>query len=119
MRAEGKADEHGNNATSPILSVERLTMRFRRPGGDRRSVARRSGRQDHRRHRANGAGKTTFFNCLTGFYKPTVGSVRLNHPQRGTSAPRNLPSHQVAQAAQVVRTFQNIRLFPKMTVLET
>jgi branched-chain amino acid transport system ATP-binding protein len=66
----------------------------------------------------NGAGKTTFFNCLTGFYKPTVGSVRLNHPQRGTMRLEALPSHQVARRAQVVRTFQNIRLFPKMTVLE-
>ena len=66
----------------------------------------------------NGAGKTTFFNCLSGFYKPTVGSVRLNHPQRGTMRLEALPSHQVARRAQVVRTFQNIRLFPKMTVLE-
>jgi branched-chain amino acid transport system ATP-binding protein len=65
----------------------------------------------------NGAGKTTFFNCLTGFYKPTVGSVRLNHPQRGTMR-SSLASHQVARKARVVRTFQNIRLFPKMTVLE-
>jgi branched-chain amino acid transport system ATP-binding protein len=66
----------------------------------------------------NGAGKTTFFNCLTGFYKPTLGSVRLNHPQRGTLRLETLASHQVARTAQIVRTFQNIRLFPKMTVLE-
>jgi branched-chain amino acid transport system ATP-binding protein len=66
----------------------------------------------------NGAGKTTFFNCLTGFYKPTIGSVRLNHPQRGVLRLEELASHQVARTAQVVRTFQNIRLFPKMTVLE-
>jgi ABC-type branched-subunit amino acid transport system ATPase component len=66
----------------------------------------------------NGAGKTTFFNCLTGFYKPTEGSVRLNHPKRGVMRLEALPSHQVAHKAQVVRTFQNIRLFPKMTVLE-
>jgi branched-chain amino acid transport system ATP-binding protein len=66
----------------------------------------------------NGAGKTTFFNCLTGFYKPTLGSVRLNHPQRGALRLETLASHQVACTARVVRTFQNIRLFPKMTVLE-
>ena len=53
-----------------------------------------------------------------GFYKPTVGSVRLNHPEKGTIRLESLASHQVAHRAQVVRTFQNIRLFPKMTVLE-
>ena len=108
----------GNKATTAILSVERLTMRFGGlaaiddlsldvPGGKITAVI-----------GPNGAGKTTFFNCLTGFYKPTVGSVRLNHPQRGTMRLEMLPSHQVARRAQVVRTFQNIRLFPKMTVLE-
>jgi len=66
----------------------------------------------------NGAGKTTLFNCITGFYKPTRGSVTLNHPQRGCFQLERLPSHHVARDAQVVRTFQNIRLFPKMTVLE-
>ncbi|MBE1532990.1 ABC transporter ATP-binding protein [Actinomadura algeriensis] len=59
----------------------------------------------------NGAGKTTFFNCLTGLYEPTAGEVRY----RG----RRLPSrpHDVTRAG-VARTFQNIRLFPNMTVLE-
>ncbi|PTD95677.1 ABC transporter ATP-binding protein [Pseudothauera lacus] len=66
----------------------------------------------------NGAGKTTLFNCLTGFYKPTTGTLRLAHPQRGEMHLEKLPSHRVARDAQVVRTFQNIRLFPKMTVLE-
>ena len=107
-----------NNATSPILSVERLTMRF---GGlaaiDDLSLDVPAGKITAVIG-PNGAGKTTFFNCLTGFYKPTVGSVRLNHPQRGTLRLESLPSHQVARRAQVVRTFQNIRLFPKMTVLE-
>ncbi|MCM8627499.1 ATP-binding cassette domain-containing protein, partial [Accumulibacter sp.] len=60
----------------------------------------------------------TFFNCLTGFYKPTLGSIRLNHPQRGPMRLETMASHQVARTAKVVRTFQNIRLFPKMTVLE-
>ena len=66
----------------------------------------------------NGAGKTTFFNCLTGFYRPTSGRVRLNHPQHGELHLETLDSHLVASRAQVVRTFQNVRLFPKMTVLE-
>ncbi len=104
--------------TQPILSVERLTMRF---GGlaaiDDLSLDVPAGKITAVIG-PNGAGKTTFFNCLTGFYKPTVGSVRLNHPQRGTMRLETLPSHQVARRAQVVRTFQNIRLFPKMTVLE-
>ncbi|MFC5302284.1 ABC transporter ATP-binding protein [Azospira restricta] len=66
----------------------------------------------------NGAGKTTLFNCLTGFYKPTEGDVCLHHPQQGDVHLQTLPSHLVARDAGVVRTFQNIRLFPKMTVLE-
>ena len=102
----------------PILSVERLSMRF---GGltaiDDLSLDVPTGRITAVIG-PNGAGKTTFFNCLTGFYKPTVGSVKLNHPQRGVLRLEALASHQVARKAQVVRTFQNIRLFPKMTVLE-
>lgn len=102
----------------PLLAVDRLTMRF---GGltaiDDLSLDVHAGRITAVIG-PNGAGKTTLFNCMTGFYKPTVGSVRLNHPQRGALALEALASHQVARAAQVVRTFQNIRLFPKMTVLE-
>ena len=101
-----------------ILSVERLTMRF----GGLTAIDDLSLHVPAAKITAvigpNGAGKTTFFNCLTGFYKPTEGSVRLNHPQRGTLRLESLASHQVARRAQVVRTFQNIRLFPKMTVLE-
>ncbi|NJQ02203.1 ABC transporter ATP-binding protein [Streptomyces zingiberis] len=59
----------------------------------------------------NGAGKTTFFNCLTGLYVPTEGRVAY----RGTVLPSR--SHLVTQAG-IARTFQNIRLFPNMTVLE-
>lgn len=102
----------------PILSVERLSMRF---GGlaaiDDLSLDVPAGKITAVIG-PNGAGKTTFFNCLTGFYKPTLGSVRLNHPQRGIMRLEALASHEVARRAQVVRTFQNIRLFPKMTVLE-
>ncbi len=105
-------------AEQTILSVERLSMRF---GGltaiDDLSLDVPAGKITAVIG-PNGAGKTTFFNCLTGFYKPTVGSVRLNHPLRGTLRLEALASHQVARTAQVVRTFQNIRLFPKMTVLE-
>ena len=106
------------SAESTILSVDRLSMRF---GGltaiDDLSVDVPKGRITAVIG-PNGAGKTTFFNCLTGFYKPTVGSVRLNHPQHGTMLLEKLASHEVARRARVVRTFQNIRLFPKMTVLE-
>ena len=59
----------------------------------------------------NGAGKTTFFNCLTGLYVPTTGSVRF----RGAVLP---PKPHLVTRAGVARTFQNIRLFPNMTVLE-
>ncbi|MFG2994704.1 ABC transporter ATP-binding protein [Streptomyces sp. NPDC048257] len=59
----------------------------------------------------NGAGKTTFFNCLTGLYVPTEGSVRY----KGTVLPPK--PHKVTEAG-IARTFQNIRLFHNMTVLE-
>ncbi|QKS28768.1 ABC transporter ATP-binding protein [Accumulibacter sp.] len=105
-------------ATAPLLSVERLTMRF----GGLLAIDDLSLDVGARRITGvigpNGAGKTTFFNCLTGFYKPTTGSVRLNHPRRGSMRLEQLASHEVARKAQVVRTFQNIRLFPQMTVLE-
>ncbi|HRQ97113.1 MAG TPA: ATP-binding cassette domain-containing protein [Candidatus Accumulibacter phosphatis] len=105
-------------ATTPLLSVERLTMRF----GGLLAIDDLSLDVGARRITGvigpNGAGKTTFFNCLTGFYKPTIGSVRLNHPRRGSMRLEELASHEVAHKAQVVRTFQNIRLFPQMTVLE-
>jgi branched-chain amino acid transport system ATP-binding protein len=59
----------------------------------------------------NGAGKTTLFNCLTGLYSPTSGSVRL----RGNALPQD-PARVTEQG--VARTFQNIRLFPSMTAEE-
>jgi branched-chain amino acid transport system ATP-binding protein len=101
-----------------LLSVRNLTMRF---GGltaiDDLSLEVPAGRITGIIG-PNGAGKTTLFNCLTGFYKPTTGTLRLAHPVRGEMRLEALPSHRVARDAQVVRTFQNIRLFPKMTVLE-
>jgi len=60
----------------------------------------------------NGAGKTTIFNCLTGFYRPTDGVIRFS----GTEI-QGLPGHQIARKG-VVRTFQHVRLFKEMTVLE-
>jgi branched-chain amino acid transport system ATP-binding protein len=66
----------------------------------------------------NGAGKTTMFNCLTGFYKPTVGMLSLAHAQRGTLFLERMEGQEIAAIAGVARTFQNIRLFPRMSVLE-
>lgn len=60
----------------------------------------------------NGAGKTTAFNCISGFYKPTSGQVTFS----GKSIARQ-PSHKIAQQG-LVRTFQNIRLFKSLTVVE-
>jgi len=60
----------------------------------------------------NGAGKTTVFNCVGGFYKPTAGRIVMD----GATI-TGLPSHQVAQKG-LVRTFQNVRLFKQLTVLE-
>ncbi|HTV38195.1 MAG TPA: ABC transporter ATP-binding protein [Xanthobacteraceae bacterium] len=125
---------------SPVLRVEHLTMRF---GGlvaiDDLSFEVKSGAITALIG-PNGAGKTTVFNCITGFYKPTAGRIALRRgaPQawsalealtdsgkRGTAAHdgalyllERMPDYQVAQQARVARTFQNIRLFSGMTVLE-
>ncbi len=66
----------------------------------------------------NGAGKTTVFNCITGFYRPTSGTLRLSHGDGGTFALESMAGHRIARRARVARTFQNIRLFAGMTVLE-
>ena len=65
----------------------------------------------------NGAGKTTVFNCLTGFYKATAGSIYLNKDDNKMDL-KKFSDFKVAQKAGVARTFQNIRLFPQMSVLE-
>ena len=60
----------------------------------------------------NGAGKTTIFNLLTGVYQPTRGSVLIN----GIDT-KGMPTHKVTKLG-IARTFQNIRLFTDMTVLD-
>ena len=65
----------------------------------------------------NGAGKTTLFNCLTGMYRPTGGRMVLTPADRPERRLHGLPPHRIT-AAGLARTFQNIRLFPNMTVLE-
>ncbi|WP_114394374.1 high-affinity branched-chain amino acid ABC transporter ATP-binding protein LivG [Oleisolibacter albus] len=103
--------------TAPLLEVSGLTMRF---GGlvavDGVGLTAQTGAITALIG-PNGAGKTTIFNCLTGFYRPTAGRLLLRHPDQGEIELQRLPGYQVARHG-VVRTFQNIRLFPRMTVLE-
>lgn len=65
----------------------------------------------------NGAGKTTFFNCLTGIYRPTEGDMFISPPGKKTVRINGLKPNQVTEKG-MARTFQNIRLFQNMTVLE-
>jgi branched-chain amino acid transport system ATP-binding protein len=65
----------------------------------------------------NGAGKTSFFNCLTGLYTPTSGDLILNPPDRPAMRLNGLKPNQITEQG-LARTFQNIRLFANMTVLE-
>jgi branched-chain amino acid transport system ATP-binding protein len=65
----------------------------------------------------NGAGKTTFFNCLTGIYNPTAGDIMLNPPEKKPMRLNGLKPNKVTEKG-MARTFQNIRLFQNMTVLE-
>jgi len=102
--------------STPLLAVEGLSMRFEGVT----AVDNLSFRADARAITAiigpNGAGKTTVFNCLTGFYRPSAGRLTL---YRGGQALRleRLSDVRIARAG-VVRTFQNIRLFPAMSALE-
>jgi branched-chain amino acid transport system ATP-binding protein len=103
---------------APMLTVSNLTMRF----GGLRAVDNLSFTAKMGEITAvigpNGAGKTTVFNCITGFYRPTSGSLTLRHPDGGSFQLGKLPGHRIASSARVARTFQNIRLFSGMTVLE-
>jgi branched-chain amino acid transport system ATP-binding protein len=66
----------------------------------------------------NGAGKTTVFNCITGFYKPTKGTMSLILEDGRDIRLELLNDFRISKLARVARTFQNIRLFPGMTALE-
>ena len=65
----------------------------------------------------NGAGKTTFFNCITGIYEPTAGDIFISPPVGRRQRINGLKINHVTELG-MARTFQNIRLFPNMTVLE-
>ncbi|MEO5323854.1 ATP-binding cassette domain-containing protein [Mesorhizobium sp. CC13] len=102
----------------PILEVEHLSMKF---GGlvaigDLSFEARRG--EITALIGPNGAGKTTVFNCITGFYKPTEGMIRFNGREGGEFLLERMPDFQITAKAKVARTFQNIRLFSGMTLLE-
>ena len=104
--------------TETILNVEHLSMKF---GGlvaigDLSFQARRG--EITALIGPNGAGKTTVFNCITGFYKPTEGMITLTRRDGSAYLLERLPNHEIPARAKVARTFQNIRLFSGMTVLE-
>lgn len=113
----GAAAEQANS-TDLLLSVERVTMRF---GG---LVAVEDVTFDAKRRQItgvigpNGAGKTTLFNCITGFYKPTVGRLSLYRDDGQVMLLEQMAGYLIGQKARVARTFQNIRLFPGMSALE-
>ncbi|MER9934833.1 ATP-binding cassette domain-containing protein [Mesorhizobium sp. M0088] len=110
-----KANSGVNDA---ILQVDHLSMKF---GGlvaigDLSFAARRG--EITALIGPNGAGKTTVFNCITGFYKPSEGMITLNRNDGSTFLLERLPNHEIPARAKVARTFQNIRLFSGMTLLE-
>jgi branched-chain amino acid transport system ATP-binding protein len=100
-----------------LLKVENLTMKF----GGLTAVDDLSFSANNNEITSiigpNGAGKTTVFNCLTGFYKATDGEMFLNKNDEIISL-KKFTDYKIAQKAKVARTFQNIRLFPAMSVLE-
>lgn len=108
----------GNGLKDTILQVEHLSMRF---GG---LIAINDLSFDVKRGDItaiigpNGAGKTTVFNCITGFYKPTGGMLTMHRKTGENFLLERLPDLQITKQAKVARTFQNIRLFSGLTVLE-
>jgi len=102
----------------PILDLQHLTMRF----GGLLAVDDLSMQAGRREITAvigpNGAGKTTVFNCVTGFYRPTEGMIQLLHADGAEFLLERLPDFRIAKLGRVARTFQNVRLFAGMTVLE-
>ena len=107
-----------NWSNDPELRVEHLTMRF----GGLTAIGDLSFEAGRKQITAligpNGAGKTTVFNCITGFYKPTEGRIALRHPGGEEFLLERMDDFRITQHAKVARTFQNIRLFGGMTVLE-
>ena len=101
----------------PVLSVKNLTMQF---GGlkalDRVNLNIQKG-EIAALIGPNGAGKTTFFNCITGIYPPTHGYAQIIPPGKAPIKIRGLKPNMVTEKG-MARTFQNIRLFEGMTVLE-
>ena len=106
------------STTEAILQVEHLSMKF---GGlvaigDLSFQAKRG--EITALIGPNGAGKTTVFNCITGFYKPTEGAIRFINRSGQEFPLERMPDFQITAKAKVARTFQNIRLFSGMTLLE-
>ena len=107
-----------NKMNDVILKIEHLTMRF---GG---LVAINDLSFDVRRGDItaligpNGAGKTTVFNCVTGFYRPTMGMLTMTQRDGSQHQLERLNDFRINREAKVARTFQNIRLFTGLTVLE-
>lgn len=101
----------------PLLDVKKLTMDF----GGIRALNRLDLDINQGEIVAligpNGAGKTTFFNCITGIYTPTKGDVLVTPPGKKSIRVNGRKPHIVTELG-MARTFQNIRLFPTMTVLE-
>lgn len=106
-----------SGSSDVLLNIEHLTMRF---GGlvaiDDLSFSVRNA-EITALIGPNGAGKTTVFNCLTGFYRPTVGKLTLTNDGKEHLLERMEGFH-ICKRAKVARTFQNIRLFTNMSVLE-
>ena len=103
---------------SPVLKLEHLSMKF---GGlvaigDLSFEAKRG--EITALIGPNGAGKTTVFNCITGFYKPSEGMITLTSSNGSEFLLERMPDHEITAKAKVARTFQNIRLFSGMTLLE-
>jgi len=104
--------------SEPLLRVEDLTMRF----GGLLAIEAFSFSARPRDITAiigpNGAGKTTAFNCITGFYRPSSGTITLRHANGRTFGLERMEGFRIAEKARIARTFQNIRLFAGMTLLE-